>query len=70
MTTETKSLIIVCCHGIWLGGPSLGADESEWLLAPFQKGEAPTCIEHLKAGLRLLIDKANSLLILSGYVHI
>jgi hypothetical protein len=66
MAEEAVRLIIVCCHGIWLGGSSLGNDEAEWLIAPFQHEETPTFIEHIKAGLGLLASAPDSLLIFSG----
>lgn len=66
MIEKVTKLIIVCCHGIWLGGPSLGADEAEWLIAPFQHGETPTFTEHIKAGFRLLSSMPDTLLVFSG----
>lgn len=69
---NTKSpidrLIIVCCHAIWLGGPSNGHDETEWAIEPFQRGETPTFIAHIKAGLKVLSEEPNSLLVFAGYV--
>lgn len=68
-TTITESidqLIIVCCHSIWLGGSSKGHDEAEWAVESFQRGETPTFIEHIKAGLKTLSEEPNSLLVFSG----
>ncbi|KAL7623113.1 hypothetical protein AAE478_006792 [Parahypoxylon ruwenzoriense] len=61
-----SNLIVVCCHGIWLGGPERGFHEDEWLIAGFQKGETPTFIEHIKAGLRVLQEDNGSVLMFSG----
>ena len=59
-------LIIVCCHSIWLGGLTNGHDEAEWALEPFQRGEIPTFIEHIKVGLRRLSEQPDSLLVFAG----
>lgn len=36
------------------------------LIEPFQKGETPTFIEHVKAGLAALVQRPDSLLVFSG----
>ncbi|KAI9371304.1 DUF218 domain protein [Aspergillus egyptiacus] len=59
-------LILVCCHAIYLGGPTNGLDENEWLIEPFQRGETPTFTEHVKAGIRLLEGDESGLLVFSG----
>lgn len=37
------------------------------LIEPFQKGETPTFIDHIKAGLKALAEDCHSLLVFSGY---
>ncbi|PHH64249.1 hypothetical protein CDD81_4863 [Ophiocordyceps australis] len=60
-------LVVVCCHGIWTGGASRGADEAEWLIAPFQRGETDTFIAHARAGIELLAqDPDDSVVVFSG----
>ncbi|PKY00769.1 hypothetical protein P168DRAFT_242881 [Aspergillus campestris IBT 28561] len=59
-------LIIVCCHAIYLGGPTKGASEDEWLIESFQKGETPTYTQHVKAGLELLDGDPEGFLVFSG----
>ena len=68
-STVPENLIIVCCHGIWKGGPSHGVDESEWLIADFQRGETGTFAQHAEAGIRCLAESPNnSILVFSGYI--
>ncbi|KAJ5155062.1 uncharacterized protein N7500_010501 [Penicillium coprophilum] len=59
-------LIVVCCHAIYTGHSHLGASENDWLIEPFQKGETPTFIDHVKAGLKALAEDSHGLLVFSG----
>ncbi|KAL3482205.1 hypothetical protein BJX99DRAFT_83344 [Aspergillus californicus] len=63
---QPNHLIIICCHAIYLGGPTNGLDEREWLIEPFQRGETPTFTNHVKAGIRMLDGDPAGLLVFSG----
>lgn len=59
------TMIIVCCHGIWLG-------PGQWLIKDFQKGEESTFEKHVEEGLKIFLqyhkDGAKALLVFSGFV--
>ncbi|KAF3906007.1 hypothetical protein ABW21_db0204637 [Orbilia brochopaga] len=42
-------LIMVSGHAIWMGGATLGDDEKEWTLLPYQHGLAKTFKQHIEA---------------------
>lgn len=64
--SSPNHLVIVCGHGIWLGGSKTGWDESEWLIESYKAGETPTFIEHIKAGVKVLSDDDHAVLAFSG----
>ncbi|KAJ5369256.1 uncharacterized protein N7496_009016 [Penicillium cataractarum] len=66
ITDRLTHLIVVCCHAIYIGGPTHGLEENEWLIEPFQREETPTFINHAKAGLRALANDPHGLLVFSG----
>jgi hypothetical protein len=43
------------------------SDALSRLIEPFQQGETPTFIDHIKAGLKALAEDSHSLLVFSGY---
>jgi dihydrofolate synthase len=49
-TAQFDSLIIVCCHAIWLGGSTAGKDECEWCVshqtAPTNLGNVEQRLTH------------------------
>ena len=61
------NLILVAGHAVYIADDFArpAADES-WYLQPFQKGEAPFYIEHIRKGVELAVAETRSLLVFSG----
>lgn len=67
--SDLKNLIIVPGHAIWLGGASLGMNDTEWNLAKGREGEGKTYVKHIEAGIQEALKDQSSLLVFSGYVY-
>ena len=63
---QADHCIVVCGHAIWAGGPQKGHDEAEWVIEAWKKGETPTYMEHIKAGIQALGENERSVLVFSG----
>ncbi|KAK6544115.1 hypothetical protein TWF694_000825 [Orbilia ellipsospora] len=59
-------LVIVMGHAIWMGGNTLGDDEKEWTLLPYQHGLAKTFKQHVEAGVKIAKQNEDSLLVFTG----
>ncbi|KAK6348563.1 hypothetical protein TWF718_006351 [Orbilia javanica] len=64
--SDITHLIVVAGHAIWMGGNTLGEDESEWTLLPYQHGLAKTFKEHIMTGAKMAQESENSLLVFTG----
>lgn len=69
--SQLKNVIVVCGHAVFTGGSnsqvrSKAANDSNWILQTFQKGEGEMYISHVKAGVQLASEDPSSLLIFSG----
>lgn len=64
----SKHLIILPCHSIWSGGPTMGSESSEWALASFQiRGRDHLCFKnHIATATSLLEQDTSSFLVISG----
>lgn len=62
-----QNLVLVAGHAIYVA-PSFDhvADDNNWFLQDYQKGEPPFYIEHIRSGVELAADDPKSLLVFSG----
>jgi hypothetical protein len=62
-----RNLIIVACHAVYTADDFARPEaDSSWCLQPFQKGEPPAYIEHIRSGIELTARDAQALLLFSG----
>ncbi|KAI5817457.1 hypothetical protein BZA77DRAFT_386741 [Pyronema omphalodes] len=66
--TQLKTLVIVACHAIWLGGPTAGKEENEWVLESYQRGRNEQIVwgRHIEAGVKAAQEDEGALLVFSG----
>lgn len=64
MIDRLSTLVIVAGHAVFLGGDP--QDERAWVLQPFQAGEPPFYIEHVRAGVAIAAVDPDALLVFSG----
>ena len=64
---KLDTLILVAGHAIYVASDfSNPSRDDSWLLQPFQKGEPPSFIQHIEAGVSLAAMDQSSLLVFSG----
>jgi hypothetical protein len=62
-----ENLILVAGHAVYVGRDLLHPDRDEnWFLQPFQKGEPPFYLEHIRKGVELAANDVRSLVVFSG----
>jgi hypothetical protein len=68
--TELQDLILVAGHALFKkeidAVPDHPENDAGWFLQPFQKGEPPFYIEHIRRGVVLLANNPAALLVFSG----
>jgi hypothetical protein len=64
---ELANLILVAGHAVYVGHDFLRPEsDRNWFLQPFQRGEPPFYVEHIRAGVDLAARDSSSLLVFSG----
>lgn len=66
---ELTTLIMVAGHAIYTGQswePEAIANEDNWILEDFQKGQVKTFMKHIERGVELAANDSSSLLLFSG----
>jgi hypothetical protein len=64
---QLKTLVLVAGHAVYVAPDFAEPQRDEsWLLQPFQRGEPPFYLEHIKKGIELAAHDASAMLVLSG----
>ncbi|KAJ3055255.1 hypothetical protein HK097_011056 [Rhizophlyctis rosea] len=70
-TTKLKRLIMVPGHTLFVGKNWKGvAEEANWFLYPYQKGQLPTMLTHIAKGVQLAANDPTALVVFSGYLSV